>query len=107
MLAAISTTARIWDAAKSPHHRKQVWAMLSSFLAFVVFGAKKGLLVYRMDVRCQNRPPTVRDAFSKALRAKNRLLWYGRDIRYQKPPPTVRDASSVREFFSVQYTLTL
>ena len=80
--------------------------MLSSFLAFVVFGAKKGLLVYRMDVRCQNRPPTVRDALSKALRAKNRLLWYGRDIRYQNPP-TVRDASSVREFFSVQYTLTL
>ena len=60
--------------------------MLSSFLAFVVFGAKKGLLVYRMDVRCQNRPPMVRDAFSKALRAKNRLLWYGRDIRYQTPP---------------------
>ena len=90
---------------EKPPHRKQVWVLL--FLAFVVFGAKKGLLVYRMDVRCQNRPPTVRDAFSKALCAKNRLLWYGRDIRYQKPPPTVRDASSVREFFSVQYTLTL
>ena len=47
---------------------------------------KKGLLVYRMDVRCQNRPPTVRDAFSKALGGKNRRLWYGRDIRYQNPP---------------------
>ena len=75
------------------------------FLAFVIFGAKKGLLVYRMDVRCQKRPPTVRDAFSKALGAKNRLLRYGREIRYQEPPPTVRDASSMREFFSVQYMI--
>ena len=43
---------------------------------------------------CSKRLPGVRDAFSEALRAQNRLLGYGRDIRYRKRPPTVRDASS-------------
>ena len=40
------------------------------------------------------RLPGVRDAFSEAFGVKNRLLRYGRDIRYRKRPPTVRDASS-------------
>ena len=40
------------------------------------------------------QPPGVRDAFSEAFGVKNRLLRYGRDIRYRKRPPTVRDASS-------------
>ena len=78
-----------------------MWALL--FLAFVVFGAKKGFLVYRMDVRCQNRPPTVRDAFSKALGAKNRLLVYGICIRCKKKAPGVRDAFS--EAFGVKNRL--
>ncbi len=69
-------------------------AMLSSFLAFAKFGTRKGLLRYRICVPCSKRLPTVRDAFSEALRAQNRLLGYGRNIRYRKPPPTVRDAFS-------------
>ena len=69
-------------------------AMLSSFLAFAKFGTRKGLLRYRICVPCSKRLPTVRDAFSEALRAQNRLLGYRRDIRYRKRPPTVRDASS-------------
>lgn len=32
---------------------------------------------YGIDARCQKRLPTVRDAFSEALRAQNRLLVYG------------------------------
>ena len=68
--------------------------MLSSFLAFAKFGTRKGLLRYGICVPCSKRLPTVRDAFSEALRAQNRLLGYGRDIRYRKRPPTVRDASS-------------
>ena len=55
-------------------------------------GTRKGLLRYGIDTRCQKRHPTVRDAFSEALRAQNRLLAYGREIRYQKHPPTVRGA---------------
>ena len=55
-------------------------------------GTRNGLLRYGIDTRCQKRHPTVRDAFSEALRAQNRLLGYGREIRYQKPPPTVRGA---------------
>ena len=55
-------------------------------------GTRKGLLRYGIDTRCQKRHPTVRDAFSEALRAQNRLLGYGREIRYQKHPPTVRGA---------------
>ena len=47
-------------------------------------GTRKGLLRYGIDTRCQKRHPTVRDAFSEALRAQNRLLGYGREIRYQK-----------------------
>ncbi len=69
-------------------------AMLSSFLAFVAFGTRKGILRYRICAPCSKRLPTVRDAFSEALRAQNRLLGYGRNIRYRKRPPTVRDTSS-------------
>ena len=69
-------------------------AMLSSFLAFAKLGTRKGLLRYRICVPCSKRLPTVRDAFSEAIRAQNRLLGYGSDIRYRKRPPTVRDAFS-------------
>ena len=55
-------------------------------------GTRNTLLRYGIDTRCQKRHPTVRDAFSEALRAQNRLLGYGREIRYQKHPPTVRGA---------------
>ena len=55
-------------------------------------GTRNPLLRYGIDTRCQKRHPTVRDAFSEALRAQNRLLGYGREIRYQKHPPTVRGA---------------
>ena len=55
-------------------------------------GTRNPLLRYGIDTRCQKRHPTVRDAFSEALRAQNRLLGYGREIRYQKPPPPVRGA---------------
>ena len=47
-------------------------------------GTRNPLLRYGIDTRCQKRHPTVRDAFSEALRAQNRLLGYGREIRYQK-----------------------
>ena len=53
-------------------------------------GTRNPLLRYGIDTRCQKRHPTVRDAFSEALRAQNRLLGYGREIRYQKHPPPVR-----------------
>ena len=55
-------------------------------------GTRNTLLRYGIDTRCQKRHPTVRDAFSEALRAQNRLLGYGREIRYQKHPPTVQGA---------------
>ena len=55
-------------------------------------GTRNPLLRYGIDTRCQKRHPTVRDAFSEALRAQNRLLGYGREIRYQKHPPPVRGA---------------
>ena len=64
---------------------------------FVAFGTRKGLLRYRICVPCSKRLPTVRDAFSEALRAQNRLLWYRRDIRYQKPPSMVRTSHVYRE----------
>ena len=44
---------------------------------FVAFGTRKGLLRYRIFVPCSKRLPTVRDAFSEALRAQNRLFRYG------------------------------
>ena len=44
---------------------------------FVAFGTRKGLLRYRICVPCSKRLPTVRDAFSEALRAQNRLFRYG------------------------------
>ena len=72
--------------------RNSVSAMPFPFLAFVAFGTRNALLRYGIDTRCQKRHPTVRDAFSEALRAQNRLLGYGREIRYQKHPPTVRGA---------------
>ena len=71
--------------------------MLSSFLAFAKLGTRKGLLRYRICVPCSKRLPTVRDAFSEALRTQNRLLWYRRDIRYQKPPSMVRTSHVYRE----------
>ena len=37
-------------------------------------GTRNPLLRYGIDTRCQKRHPTVRDAFSEALRAQNRLL---------------------------------
>ena len=46
---------------------------------------------------CSKRLPTVRDAFSEALRAQNRLLGYRRDIRYRKPPSLVRTSHVYRE----------
>ena len=55
------------------------------------------LLRYGICVPCSKRLPTVRDAFSEALRAQNRLLWYRRDIRYQKPPSMVRTSHVYRE----------
>ena len=55
-------------------------------------GTRNPLLRYGIDTRCQKRHPTVRDAFSEALRAQNRLLGYGREIRYQKHPSTVQGA---------------
>ena len=73
--------------------RNSVSAMPFPFLAFVAFGTRKGLLRYGIDTRCQKRHPTVRDAFSEALRAQNRLLGYRREIRYQKHPSTVRGAA--------------
>ena len=72
--------------------RNSVSAMPFHFLAFVAFGTRNPLLRYGIDTRCQKRHPTVRDAFSEALRAQNRLLGYGREIRYQKHPPPVRGA---------------
>ena len=45
----------------------------------------------------RRRLPTVRDAFSEALRTQNRLLWYRRDIRYQNPPSMVRTSHVYRE----------
>ena len=68
--------------------------MLTSLLAFTKLGTRKGLLRYGICAPCAKQAPTVRDAFSEALRAQNRLLGYGRDIRYRKQPPTVRDAFS-------------
>ena len=44
---------------------------------FVAFGTRKGLLRYGICVPCSKRLPTVRDAFSEALRAQNRLFRYG------------------------------
>ena len=44
---------------------------------FVAFGTGEGLLRYRICVPCSKRLPTVRDAFSEALRAQNRLFRYG------------------------------
>ena len=35
-------------------------------------GTRNPLLRYGIDTRCQKRHPTVRDAFSEALRAQNR-----------------------------------
>ena len=49
-------------------------AMLSSFLVLAKLGTRKGLLRYGICVPCSKRLPTVRDAFSEALRAQNRLL---------------------------------
>ena len=72
--------------------RNSVSAMPFPFLAFVAFGTRNALLRYGIDTRWQKRHPTVRDAFSEALRAQNRLLGYGREIRYQKHPPPVRGA---------------
>ena len=40
-------------------------------------GTRNPLLRYGIDTRCQKRHPTVRDAFSEALRAQNRLFRYG------------------------------
>ena len=48
---------------------------------FVAFGTRKGLLRYRICVPCSKRLPTVRDAFSEALRAQNRLFRYGMNCR--------------------------
>ena len=64
------------------------------FLAFGSFGTGEGLLWYGICARCSKRLPTVRDAFSEALRAQNRLLRYGRNIRCAEQPPVVRDAFS-------------
>ena len=47
------------------------------FLPFAAFGTGEGLLRYRICVPCLKRLPTVRDAFSEALRAQNRLFRYG------------------------------
>ena len=60
----------------------------------LAFGTGEGHLWYGICVPCSKRLSGVRDAFSEALGAQNRLLRYGRDIRYRKRPPTVRDASS-------------
>ena len=78
-----------------------VRAMLSFFWQFEKCGTGKGLLGYGICVPCSKRLPTVRDAFSEALRAQNRLLGYGRDIRYRNRPPTVRGASSERRLFDI------
>ena len=54
-----------------------VQAIPFSFQASVIFCTRKGLLRYRIFVPCSKRLPTVRDAFSEALRAQNRLFRYG------------------------------
>ena len=66
-------------------------------------GTRNPLLRYGIDTRCQKRHPTVRDAFSEALRAQNRLLGYGREIRYQKHPPPVRGAVRPLLRYEVQF----
>ena len=68
-------------------------------------GTRKGLLRYGIDTRCQKRHPTVRDAFSEALRAHNGLLGYGREIRYQKHPPPVRGAVRPLLRYGVQFII--
>ncbi len=79
-------------------------AMLSSFLAFAKFGTRKGILRYGICVPCSKRLPTVRDAFSEALRAQNRLLGYGMNcwdtgaLRNYLAEGTANDAEGPRAF---------
>ena len=72
-------------------------------LCMRALGTRNPLLRYGIDTRCQKRHPTVRDAFSEALRAQNRLLGYGREIRYQKHPSTVRGAVRPLLRYGVQF----
>ena len=63
-----------------------------AFVAFGSFGTGEGPLWYGICATCSKRLPTVRDAFSEALRAQNRLLRYGRNIRCAEQPPVVHES---------------